>query len=181
MTYQASHYPPHDFRPPKRRHTGLWVAFGIITGLIAVAFVSCAALVGGVSDSVQQQSEAKPTGNPSGQTGTKRDTRLDRNKPTAVKVGQAVTKGRHRLEAGWSVRPAKYLDTFELVGVEVTNVSDQASAATLDVKLYKGPKLLGDVSCHSPALEPGESAELDCFTGDEFVKGWDRVTVGATF
>lgn len=179
--FGAPHYQPYQFAPPKKRHT-------VRNVLLAVIVTGAVLMVAGLFAAVEQtpatdagKSAAAPTSKPAAQPGSKRDTRLDRNKPTQVKVGQAVTKGRHRLEAGWSLRSSQYLETFEVAGAEVTNISDRASAAFIEIKVYRGTRLLGNVSCSSPDIEPGETATVDCFTSDRFARGWTRVTVGATF
>lgn len=178
--YTAPSYQPHDFAPPppRRSHTFRNLLLGAVV-------VGAVLLVAGTIAAVQQTpaTDAGQAGRvqPTGPGNTKRDTRLDKNKPTTVRVGQAVTKGRHRLEAGWSVRPAQYIDTFEVVGGQLTNVSDQAGAAFIDIKLYKGSRLLGQISCSTPDIEPGETAPAECFSASEYVKGWDRVTVQAAF
>jgi hypothetical protein len=180
--FTAPQYQPHHFAPPPRKPRtwrnlmlGLLVVFGVL-------------IVGGTIASVSTQTPAtdagkvvRPSTQPTGKTGTKRDTRLDRNQPATVTVGQAVTKGRHRLEAGWAVRSEPYIETFQAVGVQLTNVSDQASAAFIDIKLYKGSRLLGEISCSTPDIEPGETADGNCFSSAKYAKGWTRVTVAAAF
>lgn len=178
MTYQAPHYDPTQFapQPPRKRRLlrsfviGATIVFGLFVAAVAVLSVA-------IADTAQEAGKAGATAAPAGRP----DTRLDKNKPTEVKVGQAVTKGRHRLESGWRLRETAYISSFELARGQVTNVSEQAGAAFIEVKVYKGKRMLADISCHSPELEPGETGDLSCYSGAEYVPGWTRVTVSAAY
>jgi hypothetical protein len=138
-----------------------------IVGLVVVPFVliGCAATDSG-SEPGATKSSAK-----------------NRNDPVAVAVGKSFTIGKHRLDVGWKLAYQEYLGS-KVTGT-VTNVTDKASTAIFTIKFLKGATVVGNMSCVTNELEPGQSQAMECLNsvpGDVNLKGkYDKATAEADF
>jgi hypothetical protein len=164
---------------PKKRSKlfGCFTLIGIVVAVIIVIAV-VVSLAGGGDDS---PSSAGTTGQPGAGTTKAADCR----KPQTVAVGKAFTLCKHQLGAGWKLSHQEYLGT-KVTGT-VTNVSKSTSTGIFHIKFLKGSTVVGNMSCTTGDLEPGQSEAVECMntvTGDTDlrVKGaFTKVTAEATF
>ncbi|TCC04959.1 FxLYD domain-containing protein [Kribbella soli] len=123
---------------------------------------------------------ATDSGSEPGATKTAAKNRTD---PVAVAVGKPFTIGKHRLDAGWKLAYQQYLGA-KVTGT-VTNTSKKTSTAIFTIKFLKATTVVGNMSCVSNELEPGQSQAIECLNGvagDVNLKGkYDKVTAEADF
>lgn len=154
--YQA---PP----PPKKKHTARNV-FIVIAVLAVLGIGGCVAIVGSIGNEVSKSVSAD----------------AEKNKPIEVKPGVAFERGKHQTLAGWKVSKDAALGGFLVTG-SVKNTSDTTSTAFIHFKFIdaKGT-VLGNVSCNSGDLEPGQTQALNCIPDGAYGK-YAKITAEATF
>jgi hypothetical protein len=105
----------------------------------------------------------------------------DPNKATVAKVGAEFTvgsgsafAGKYTVLKGWALTQSYGVPT--LAG-KVKNADGSKNALpNLQVKFVKGSELLMSFTCTANELEPGQTTKLNCFTSDDYVKGYTKIT-----
>lgn len=155
--------------PQKKSHVGRNIAIAAV--LLLVLFVGgCLAVVvaGGnavndaVNDSIAEDSEP---GGP--------------DNPLEITEGEAFEVADFKYAAGWTVTKE-----FGLVGVEglkVTNERDDKDSALVEIKFWKGSEVLALVDCTTEPIAVDTTTRLNCGSGDDYPKGYDRITINDTF
>jgi hypothetical protein len=190
--------PPSAGEPPTPKRGGAlkWVLLGL--GLVLVLTVgSCIAFLSAVGnetsealqsveDSLETTSpdapesdapEAAPTDTPGADATS--DGSGDQDNPVEVKEGAAFDIRGFSYAKGW-----KFDDSGFGVGIEslkVTNNRGEKDSALIDVKLWKGSEVLADVMCTSDPIFPDTTVTLNCISGDDLPKDYDKITVNDTF
>lgn len=170
--------------PPKKKKTHKFRNFFVLplAALIVIIVIASVAGGGGGDNSSAPNATNDTTTETTSKTTTTEAVPEDRSQPRVVKLGQAFTIGKHRLNAGWKMQYQEYLGT-SLIG-SVTNVSKDTSTAFFSVKVLKGNSVLANFQCSTEELEPNQVQQVDCFnqvTTTQRVKGWDKITAEATF
>ena len=152
---------------PKTKRKKWPIVVGVLA-LLTILFVGgCLALVGGAVNSVDKAVTESQ----------------EKNAPREVTEGDAFTVGSHETLAGWEVNKETALSEkgeFSVVG-KVKNSSDTTSTAFIHFKfLTVTGEVLGNVSCNSSDLEPGQTQALNCILDGEWGK-YNKITVEATF
>ena len=183
----------HPITPaPKKNRRGLKFAAGF--GAFVVLVGGCAAILG---DADSTSTAGTPTSSPTVAAKTsaapppvkaspalrtpapKPMPPADPNKVT-VKVGQAFTvgsgrilEGRYTVLAGWKL--SSQYGVPSITG-RVRNADDEkASLPNLQVKFVNGSDLVMSFTCTASELEPGQTAKLNCYSSDEFSRGYKTI------
>jgi hypothetical protein len=97
--------------------------------------------------------------------------------PTAVELGAEFTHGDWKVSDGWSLEEESY-GGFKLHG-DVTNVGDSARSSLLTFRFMEGQRVLATAQCSTPLLDPGQVADLDCFSSKDLSATYDAIEVTA--
>jgi hypothetical protein len=159
--------------PPKKRRTWL-ILLVSISALMLNGIVGWAAFIGtagkATNDSITEAaSESQKAGD-------------DRNAPREVTPGKAFILGKHKTLAGWKVEPdtAPGWVMFSVSG-KVKNVSDATSTAYIHFKFIDSSgEVIGNVSCSSDDMKPGQTQRLTCSSDGNYGK-YKKVTAEADF
>jgi len=191
--FQQQPYQPAPV-PPKRKHRGrtaLIVIGSVIGGLFVIAALAPSQPAKEATSTVEPS--VVQTTKPAAPKTTARTTapkpveqapkvacadQDDRNAPCAIQVGKPFQLGKHMVAAGWKV--TEQYGTMTITG-KAKNTGDKASAMFIEMKFLSGAEVLASVSCTTDSLEPGQTKTIDCFSGDDYTKKYDQVTVEATF
>ena len=155
--------------PEKKSHTFRNIIL-VILGLIVLSFVGCVAILGGAvneADKAIKNSEAKDQ-EPGGP-----------DNPLTIEEGKAFEVSGFKYKAGWRV-----VDDFGTIGIKrlrVTNDRDTKDSALVELKFMRGDEALAVVDCTTEPLPVGETTKLDCLSGDELPKKYDKITINDTF
>jgi hypothetical protein len=155
--------------PEKKSHTFRNVML-VILGLIILSFVGCIALVGGAvneADKAIKNSEAKDE-EPGGP-----------ENPLTIKEGEAFEVSGFDYKAGWKV-----VDDFGTVGINrlrVTNNRDTKDGAIVEIKFLVGDEVVALADCSTEQIPVGQTTKVDCTSGDELPRKYDKITINDTF
>lgn len=151
-------------QPPKKSRKTLWIILGIIFGLMILTCGGCLAVTGAFFNEVDKAIEEEEKN----------------DEPTEVEPGAAFEHDDYEIDAGWRIAEDEFGD-YTLDGLRITNTSDDARAPWLDFTVYKGNELLGTIDCLGDELQPGDVAEVDCSSGDDWNEDYDTVKVADAF
>lgn len=153
--------------PPKKSHTVRNVLLGL-TLLFVLVIGGCLALVGGVANEVDKA--IKEDANKAGGT----------DNALTVKEGEAFEVDGFKYAAGWSVNKDA-LGDVEVKGLKVTNDRDDKDSAFVEIKFWKGTEVLALADCSTQPIDTGTTVTLNCFSGDNMPKAYDKVTINDAF
>lgn len=163
---QPAYAGPQSIAAPPRRRRKWPIVLLVLAVLIIAGIAGCVAVVGSgakaVSDSLDKTAE--------------------KDAPRDVTVGKEFTIGSHQTLAGWKVTKDTDLGDpeFNVVG-KVKNTSDTTSTSFIHFKfLTASGEVIGNVSCNSGDLEPGQTQTLNCIPDGKFGK-YAKVTAEADF
>lgn len=184
------HQPQPAPAPAKKKHTGLKFAAGF--GAFVVLVGGCAAILSDADTTTgttpttpppaATKTSAAPPAVPASpvlRTPAPKPLPADQSKVT-VTVGQEFTvgsgrmlEGRYTVLAGWKL--ASQYGVPSLTG-RVRNADDEkASLPNLQVKFVNGSDLVMSFTCTASELEPGQTAKLNCYSSDEFSRGYKTI------
>jgi hypothetical protein len=155
--------------PEKKSHT-LRNVLLVVLALVVLSFAGCVALLGSAvneADKAIKNSEAKDE-EPGGP-----------ENPLTIEEGKAFEVSGFKYKAGWRV-----VDDFGTVGVErlrVTNDRDTKDSAIVEIKFLRGDEVVALADCTTEQIPVGQTTKVDCASGDELPKRYDRITINDTF
>ncbi len=161
--HPAQPYPPgsgqpFQYQPPKKKHPLRNVL--LVLGVLGVLFCGgCLAVTGVFVNEVDKAIEEEEAN----------------DKPKTVEPGKAFQHDGYAVDAGWSVGTDTFGTTIK--GPRVTNDGDSARSALLTFSFYDGTEVVGEVSCNSNELQPGDSSKLDCLGDDAIKTNYDEIRV----
>lgn len=168
MTDQQSQQYQYPAPPQKKKHTVRNVL--LILVLLFVLFIAgCMALIGKAADEASKSIDEE----------TKNDT------PTAIEEGKPFEHDGFAAAGGWKVAPEQF-GGATIKGLKLTLKDDQGTStgrsALLDFKLYNGKTVVATITCSSDDLQQGETATLECFSGNTKKLGkFDTIKVSDSF
>lgn len=160
---------PASAAPEKKSHT-LRNVLLVILALIVLSFVGCVAFLGTAvneADKAIKNSEAKDE-EPGGP-----------ENPLTIEEGKAFEVSGFSYKAGWKV-----VDDFGTVGINrlrVTNNRDTKDGAIVEIKFLVGDEVVALADCTTEQIPVGQTTKVDCGSGDELPKKYDRITINDTF
>lgn len=160
---------PTQYTPPpaKKSHTVRNVLLGV-TLLLVLVIGGCLALIGGVANEVDKA--IKEDANKDGGT----------DNPMPIKEGEAFEVDGFKYAAGWSANKDG-LGDVEIKGLKVTNERDSKDSAFVEIKFWKGTEVLALVDCSTQPIATGTTVTLNCFSGDDMPKAYDKVTINDSY
>ncbi len=104
----------------------------------------------------------------------------DQDNPVEIQEGKAFDIRGFSHAKGWNITDSGFGMSIEKL--KVTNNRGEKDSALVDVKLWKGTEVLAEISCTSrPSSSPGTTVTLNCFSGDDLPKNYDKITVNDMF
>ena len=155
--------------PPRKSGALKWVLIigAIVLLLCFGGFAACTAGVIGSADEVVKSIEEGES-----ESGA-------RAAPVTITEGEAFEVRGFDYAGGWTV--GEEFDTIELEDLKVTNNRDDADSAIVEIKFMSGSEIVASVDCTSDILQPGQTATLSCFSGDQLPDDYDEITINDTF
>jgi hypothetical protein len=83
-------------------------------------------------------------------------------------------------KAGWKASPDA-IGSVDVHNLRVTNHRKKKDSALVDIKFWKGTEVVAATSCTSDPIDVGTTVALSCLSGDDWAKGYDRITINDTF
>lgn len=155
--------------PQKKSHLGRNIALGIVLLLVLIVGGCLAVVVAGgnaVNDAVNDSiAEDKEPGGP--------------DNPLEITEGKAFEVSDFKYAVGWTVE--KKFGTVQIEGLNVTNGRDDKDSALVEIKFWNGSEVLAVVDCTTEPIAVGTTTRLNCGSGDDFPKGYDKITINDTF
>lgn len=142
----------------------------VILALLVLTVGGCLALLGGAvneADKAIKNAEAKDE-EPGGP-----------ENPLTINEGKAFEVSGFNYKAGWKV-----VDDFGTVGINrlrVTNNRDTKDGAIVEIKFLVGDEVVALVDCTTEQIPVGQTTKVDCGSGDELPKKYDKITINDTF
>lgn len=179
---QGGYYPPQP--PPKKKHTVRNILLGL-TLLFVLMLGGCIALIGGAANEVDkaikesEKSQKADSGKSAGDTKAREDEPASSGPDNTTKTKNGpLTWGNWQVVGEPQITQAPAgLDMFE-VEMRVQNTGDAEDTGFFTVTILKGTTILGTADCNTPnEVAPGATVTANCVTFDDFVPGWNEVTV----
>ncbi len=148
----------------KKKHTLRNVILVLLAlGILMVG--GCMALVGGAANEISKSIDEHEN-----QKGGSKN-------PITLTVGEGFTIGDIDYAKGWTVEN-DVLDSADVLGLKVTNNSEDADYPSVEFRFWNGTEMLAEVSCGLLEEVPaGTTQKLDC-TGDEPLPAkYEKLTV----
>jgi hypothetical protein len=142
----------------------------VILALIVLTFAGCVAFLGTAvneADKAIKNSEAKDE-EPGGP-----------ENPLTIEEGKAFEVSGFNYKAGWRV-----VDDIGTVGIKrlrVTNNRDTKDGAIVEIKFLVDDEVVALTDCTTEQIPVGQTTKVDCGSGDELPKKYDRITINDTF
>ena len=76
---------------------------------------------------------------------------------------------------GWKI--SKKSGSFNVTGVEVTNICYCKDEAKIEIKLWNGNQVVALADCTTKPIGPKEMTPLSCSSADKVPKSYDKITV----
>lgn len=147
--------------PPKKKHTVRNVIL-VVLGIFILIFAGCLALLSNLTNEVDKAITEEQAN----------------DKPADVTVGEPFTHDDYAVAGGWRVVKEKFMGSANIQGLKITNNADEARAAQLTFRFYKGNEVLAEVECTANRLEKGEKSGMQCFSlNEKFPKAYDAIRV----
>lgn len=161
----AAQAPP----PPKKSNAWKWILITVFVVLVLCCggFAACTAGIFGAADEVSKSIEASES-----ESGGE-------NNAVEITEGEAFEVRGFDYAEGWSV--TQKFGLVEIQGLKVTNNRDEKDAALVEIKFMQGSEILASADCSTQQLQPGQTATLDCFSGDALPDDYDKITINDTF
>jgi hypothetical protein len=156
--------------PGKKSHT-LRNVLLVILGLIVLSFVGCVAILGSAvneADKAIKNAEAKDE-EPGGP-----------ENPLTINEGKAFEVSGFNYSDGWKVVDDGIGDVG-IKGLKVTNNRDTKDGAIVEIKFLRGNEVVALADCSTEQIPVGQTTTLDCTSGDNLPKKYDKITINDTF
>ena len=164
--------PQWEPQPPQKKSH--WVRNTLLTSfclLILGGAASCAALFlaagSAVNDAVTEAAatDAEPGGP---------------DNPLEIHIGKPFKVSGFAYQSGWKASPDA-IGSVDVHKLRVTNHRKKKDSALVDIKFWKGTEVVAATNCTSDPIDVGTTVALSCLSGDDWVKGYDRITINDTF
>lgn len=153
----------------KKSHLGRNVALVVV--LLGVLFVGgCFALIAAGGDAVNDAvndsiAEDKEPGGP--------------DNPLKISEGEAFKVRDFSYAAGWTI--SREFGLVNVEGLKVTNERDDKDSSIVEIKFWKGSEVLAVVDCSTEPIAVDTTTRVTCGSGDNYPKGYDKITINDTF
>ncbi|GAB3283128.1 hypothetical protein [Kineosporia babensis] len=163
--------PQYQQQPPKKSHKLRNTLLALTALFVLGGLGSCAALVLVAGNAVDEavtaveEEDAQPGGP---------------DNPLEIEIGKPFEVAGFEYKKGWKASE-DVLGSVDVRKLRVTNNREDKDSALIDIKFWKGTEVVATTSCTSDPIDVGTTVTLSCLSGDDWVKGFDRVTVNDTF
>ena len=143
----------------------------VIVGLIILSCGGCFAVTGAFFNEVDKEikkseKEDKLPGGP--------------DNPMTIKPGKAFEVQGFQYHKGWKVTDDG-LGSVNIAGLKVTNNRDEKDSAVVEIKFWNGTEVLALADCTTDSIAVGTTVKVDCLSGDDLPKDYDKITINDTF
>lgn len=168
--YGGQPYPQYQQPPRKKKHTVRNVILTLFALAILGGGAACTVFVFAASDAVNtavteaESSDAEPGGP---------------DNPLEIKQGEAFAVSGFEYKKGWKLKGNEY--GIEVTKLRVTNNRPDKDGALIEIKLWQGSEVVALLDCTTEQIDVGTTTKVDCLSGDEMPKDYDRITINDIF
>jgi len=91
-----------------------------------------------------------------------------------ITEGKPFRIGTLTYAGGWKI--SKKSGSFNVTGVEVTNICYCKDEAKIEIKLWNGNQVVALADCTTKPIGPKEITPLSCSSADKVPKSYDKIT-----